>query len=334
MARGSYKRTRLLQSSKRAFLSALNNFNNISNTYREESALILMSNAVELIAKATLLKLGDAIVGTRDPAKTISGEQALWRLFHTHALITDLEHQAVQQIISLRNEAVHDVLPEVDIDVLHYLIFAAYQLYKKLIRTSFRNHEDIFRTSLLSISTESNLTYADSVDGLLRARKGSETQRRLLYLLERGVSYSGTRYISQEEFEQRFKRERNRRLVNRGALGAFLAKAELLKVVFVQAPRNHAIKIDISKGQATQREVLPVLVKKTDINADYPYILTTLAEKIGAGRNRVLAKINELGMKGNDKYHQAVQISRSQMAHHKYSDAAYQFLCDKLGALK
>lgn len=329
MARGIYKRTKLLQSSKRAFLSALNNFNNISNGYRDESALILMCNALELIAKATLLKLGNDIRDSRNQERSITAEEAIWKLFEPWKQISDIEQQALQQLISLRNEAVHNTLPQVGTDVLHYLVFSAYQVYKKLVKKSFPGHRDIFQANLLSISTESNLTYADNIDGLLRNRRRSEDQKRLLYLLERGVSYSGTKYISQEEFERRFRQQRNRRLVNRGKLGAFLSKAELLRVVFVQAPRGHTVNIDISKGRVGQKEILPVFVKKTDINIDYPYILSTLASKLKTGRNHVLGRINEFNMKGNNKYHQAVHVGRGNQMVHKYSEAAYHFLTDK-----
>ncbi|TXH06865.1 MAG: hypothetical protein E6Q06_04580 [Candidatus Moraniibacteriota bacterium] len=328
MARGIYKRTLLVNSSKRAFIDAINNFNNISNSYRSESALILMSNAIELLSKAVLLKLGSSVTDPRDRSKTISAEQSVWKIYNDHKKIGDIEQQAIQQLISLRNEASHDVLPEIHTDVLHYLMFSSYQTYKKLFITQFRGHDDLFKASLLSISTDSNLTYADSIEGLLKVGKKSEKQRRLLYLLERGVAYSGTQYIAQDDFEKQFKQSSNRRLINRGALGSFLSRAELLKVVFVQAPKNHTINVDIAKGGSTQREALPVFVKKTDINKDYPYILTTLAEKLGIGRHVVLNKITELNMKGNDKYHQAVQVSRQHYVQ-KYSDAAYQFLKDK-----
>ena len=140
-------------------------------------------------------------------------------------------------------------------------MFTGYQFYKKLIFT-FSGPSRPFKTSLLSISTDENMTYADSIDGLLRTRRNSESQRRLLYLLERGVAYSGTKYISQEEFEREFRRQRNRRLENRSELGVFLSKVDLLRVVFVQAPRNHTINVDILKGRGTQRETLPVFVKK------------------------------------------------------------------------
>ena len=331
MARGIYKRTLLLESSKKALINACNNFNNISNDYRNESALILMSNSIELISKATLLKLGENILDLHNQNKSISAEYAVWLLFNKYSIITDLENQAVQQLISLRNEATHTILPSIDIDVLHYLMFSAYKFYKKLIINSFNVHKDIFQMSLLSISTDRNLTYADSIEGLLRKRKGSETQRRLLYLLERGVSYDGSEYISQEQFEKNFKKEKNKRLINRGALGAFLSEAELLKVLLVQAPKNHTINIDISKGKTTQRETLPVFVKKTDINSDYPYILSTLSEKLQTGRNIVLKKINERSIKGNNKYHQAVKAGRSEI--HKYSDATYQLLKNEFSLL-
>lgn len=329
MARGTYIRTKFVESSTRAFICSLNAFNNVSNDYRTESSLILMANAIELIAKATILKLGGKIQNTKEKDKTISAERSLWILFNSHRILDDLEHKAVQQIISLRNESAHNVLPDVEIDVLHYLLFSAYKLYRKLVEKNFPSYKHLFKKSFLSISTEENITYADRIEGLLRSSKKSESQRRLLYLLERGVSYKGAKYISQDGFEQRLRKQKGRRLINRSELGAFVSSADLLRVVFIQAPKNHTVNIDISKGNKQQKEALPVFTKRTDINKDYPYLLSTLSEKIGKGRNVVLKMINEENMKGNDKYHQEIKTGRTSVTH-KYSDAAYQFLNEKL----
>ena len=329
MARGIYKRTKFIQISTEAFIAALNSFNNISNGYRVESSLILMSNALELISKAVILKLGGDIQEKQNKDRTITAERSIWYLFNKYNVINEIEHGAVQQIISLRNEASHNILPELEMDVLHYLMFTSYKLYRKLLEENFSSHKEIFKKSLLSISTEENVTYADRVEGLLKRRKKSEPQRRLLYLLERGVKYNGTDYVSQDDFEHEFKKQKNKRLINRSELGKFISKADLIKVIFIQAPKNHTINVDIAKGRHTTKEALPVITRRTDINKDYPYLLSTLSEKLGIGRNIVLKKIKQEAMKGNNKYHQEIKVGRTSSSH-KYSDAAYQFLKVKL----
>lgn len=328
MARGVYIRTKFVKSSTKAFVCSLNSFNNASNDYRVESSLILMSNALELISKAVILKRGGDIKDKQNNDRTVSLEKSIWQLFDEYKIINDIDHKTVQQLISLRNEASHSILPEIEIEMLHYLMFSAYKMYRKLIEENFPSHKELFKSNFLSISMEENVTYADRVEGLLRKSKKSESQRRLLYLLERGVRYEGSSYIAQDEFEKEFRRHENKRLINRSELGRFVSKAELLKVIFIQAPKNHTINIDIAKGGMTHKEALPVITKRTDINKDYPYILTTLSEKLGIGRGAVLKAINDEKMKGNNKYHQEVRFSSASI-YHKYSDAAFQYLKSK-----
>ncbi len=325
MARGTYQRTKLANRSTHAFISSLNAFNNASDEYRVEAALFLMVNAVELLSKALVLKHGGKIYEKGTKERTISAEASIWLLFNQYHKIDELEHGALQQLISLRNEASHNILPSVKNDVLHYLMFSAFKVYRRLINDNFRSHNRIFKKSFLSISTDENTTYADSVEGLLRSSKKSESQRRLLYLLERGVSYKGDTYITQDAFEKNFRKQKNKRLINRSKLGKFLSEADLLKVVFIQAPKNHTINIDIAKGIGSQKEALTVFTRRTDINKDYPYILTTLAEKLGKGRNVTLQAIKQLSVKGDKELHQEVKTGK-QSSTHKYSDAAFQKL--------
>jgi len=61
MARGTYIRTRYLNSSISAFYSALSAYNQLNSSYKNEQSIILMTNAIELIAKSILLKLGKSI---------------------------------------------------------------------------------------------------------------------------------------------------------------------------------------------------------------------------------------------------------------------------------
>ena len=107
----AYIRTKYLNSSINAFFSSLNSYNQIWSEYRNEESLMLMVNAIELISKSIILKLGKSI-NTKRKGETISCEKAVLRL-NNEKQITEIEHQTLQQLISLRNAAVHSFLPVV-----------------------------------------------------------------------------------------------------------------------------------------------------------------------------------------------------------------------------
>jgi hypothetical protein len=73
------------------------------------------------------------------------------------------------------------------------------------------------------------------------------------------------------------------------------------------------------------------LVKKTDVEADYPLLTKELGIKIGKNQNWTAKALTILGMKGDPKYHQAVRASAKSLIH-RYSAAAEGALRAKLEA--
>jgi len=279
MAHGPYIRTKYLNSSLKAFYSALDSYNRVVGEYRNEQSVILMTNAVELIAKSLILKLNKSIKGSRK-GETISAEKAVLKL-QSLKEISSIENQSLQQLISMRNEAIHGYLPIVHNNIMQHLMYTSFKIYKQIIEKHFRNKRDVFKNNFLSISLEEHLTYADSVESLLKNfRRGTVDNRKLACLLERGVSFNGSQYMPQEKFEKQFLKS-NAQLLNRVKLGDYIKNAEQLKIIFVQAPKGYTANVSVRKGGKRMKEALPVMIKKTEIENDYPYLTGELAEKLG-----------------------------------------------------
>ena len=87
-------------------------FNRVDATHSDQAAIIFNAQAWELLAKAVLIKRRANILEA--DGKSISGEKAVTRLEHILHKISREENQTIQQIISLRNEALHNIYPELD----------------------------------------------------------------------------------------------------------------------------------------------------------------------------------------------------------------------------
>jgi ABC-type nitrate/sulfonate/bicarbonate transport system substrate-binding protein len=98
----------------------------------------------------------------------------------------------------------------------------------------------------------------------------------------------------------------------------------------IQAPKNYTADITLRKGNAADSS-LPVLVRRTDLEKDYPLLTKELAAKIEKSQNWTARASSLLGLKGDPKYHQAVRASSTSLVH-RYSAAAVQILKEKLQA--
>lgn len=110
--RGSYRR--LLQNSSDALLCAIEIYNNPTIRYRDESFVIILINAWELLAKAMISKSGGSIYYPKkrnEKYKTLNCADAIARSGHTKAWPKSIDHNAVMHNVDLlceyRNEAVH-----------------------------------------------------------------------------------------------------------------------------------------------------------------------------------------------------------------------------------
>jgi len=234
--------------------------------------------------------------------------------------------ETIQQVISLRNEATHYVLPEVPDEVMHHLLFFSCKFFRELAMKHFPAHMKNSSEHYLSLSFGELTTYADKVQRLVAKVKQSAGSRRLVWLLERGVAFDGGSYITQAQFERKYRGKR--KILPHLELNAFLKRSEMVRLVAIQAPRNFTADISLRKGKAGDSS-LPVTVKRTDLESDYPHLTKELGNKLGKNAAWVARAATVLKLKGDEKYHQAVRASTKSVVH-RYSDATLELLVGRL----
>lgn len=314
----------LLDKGKAAAETAVDQFNRVRHPYRNESTLILLANAWELLAKAVLVQAHLSIrKGNR--GETISAEVAVSRLRHNNKIN---KHQAetVQQIISLRHAATHHYLPEVPVEIVQHLLFFGCKFFRDVVKENFPSHAEDLEQNYLSISFTDLTTYANQVQKVVSRVKRSKNDRKLAWLLERGITFDGRAYITENQFEAKYRGKH--RVMPYLAIGNFTSEGDMVRIVPVQAPKNYTADINLRKGSPKDSS-LPVVVQKTNLEDDYPYLTKELGEKIGRPINFVAKAMNVLGLKGDRKFHQEIRSSKSGSIH-RYSSAALEKLRKKL----
>ena len=314
----------LLKSAKCAAESAIDSFNRVRHPYRDECTVILLTNAWELLAKAVLVKRKQSIRRDRR-GNTIAAEVAVAKL-RDQKVLDENQEDLIQQVISLRHAATHHLLPPVPEEVMHHLLYFASKFFRDVVGSVFPAHAKDLRGNYLSLAFGDLTTYADKVSKLVSRLKNSPPDKRLVWLLERGVQFDGAAYITEKQFEALYKDKK--KIMPHLSLGDFIKRTDMVRIVPVQAPKNFTADITLRKGSAKDRS-LPVVVKKTEVEKDYPYLTRDLGKEMGKNQHYVAATIAVLAMKDNPVFHQAVRASRSGVVH-KYSEAALVHLKEHL----
>lgn len=313
-----------LDASKAALEVGIDAFNCVWHPYRNETTLLLLSNSWELLAKAVLLHDKESILrGQR--GETIPAEVAVHRLVSKRHLPQD-HADTIQQVVSLRNAVAHGLLPEVPAEVMQHLLFYSCKFFRALVAKEFPAHLKAMTDNYLSLSFSDLTTYADKVQKAVGKVKKSGTDRKLVWLLERGVCFDGSTYLTEAQFEGKYRNKK--RVLPHLGLSGFMKRQDMVRIVPIQAPRNFTADVTLRKGSAADSS-LPVLVKKTDLETDYPYLTKELAQKIGKNQNWTARAATVLGLKGDPRFHQAVRASVTSVIH-RYSTAAVGVLTQKL----
>lgn len=296
---------RILDKAIPAMESAIDSFNRVRHPYRNESTLLLISNAWELLAKSVLVKR-KVTIRKDNQGNTISAEQALSKLTHIGVIEANQAH-LLQQIVSLRNYAAHDVLPNVPDEIMHHLLFFGCKFFREVVEAEYQARSKDLEGNYLSLSFSQLTTYADKVQKLVSRIKKSKEDKKLVWLLERGIKFDGSNYISQSQFEKQYKNKK--RVMPHLDVSDFIKNTDMVRIVPVQAPKNFTADISLRKGSKSDAS-LPVQVVKTNLEADYPFLTGELAEKLGKNQNFVAYTIKRLGLKGDSKYHQSIRSSK------------------------
>jgi hypothetical protein len=314
----------LLDAAKAAAETAIDAFNRVWHPYRYETTLILLTNGWELLGKAVLLSKKETIYrGQR--GETISAAVAVHRL-QIKGMLDERQAQTIQQIISLRNAACHHLLPEIPPEIMQHLLFYSTKFCRELVGKYFPTHLKTMSENYLSLSFSDLTTYADKVQRSVSRVKKSANDKRLVWLLERGIEFDGSAYLTEKQVEQKYRGKK--KILPHLAINQFVRNAEMVRIVPIQAPRNYTADVSLRKGSAADSS-LPVLVKKTDVEVDYPFLTKEVAAQIGKNQNWTSKAITILGLKGNPKFHQAVRAGSTSLVH-RYSSAAVQFLTQEM----
>ena len=308
----------LLDAAKASLELSVDTFNRVRNPYRNEGTLILLTNGWELLAKAILVQQHEPITKGRR-GERIAAEVAIARL-QNRGLLDKNQSAVLQQIVSLRNAATHHLLPGVPDEVMHHLLFFACKFFREAIGKMFPSHLKDLSGNYLSLSFSDLTTYADRIQRAVSRVKKSASDKRLVWLLERGIEFDGSAYLTEKQFEQKYRDKK--KIMPHLAVSKFIRDTEMVRIVPVQAPKNFTADITLRKG-STRDASLPVVVKKTELEEDYPYLTKELAGKVDKTQNWAAKAAAVLKLKGDPKYHQSVRTSTSG-AVQRYSEAAVQ----------
>lgn len=316
----------LLDAAKGAAETGIDSFNRVRHPYRYQTTLMLLANAWELLAKAVLLQKKESIArGQR--GETISGEVAVFRL-EQRQVLTQTQAQTIQQVISLRHAATHHLLPTVPVEVMQHLLFYSCKFFREVIEKLFPAHLKSLNENYVSLSFTDLTTYADKVQKSVSRVRKSAGDKRLVWLLERGIQFDGDAYITEGQFAERYRGKK--KILPHLGLSDFVRSADMIRIVPVQAPRNFTADILLRKGSAADAS-LPVLVRKTDIEVDYPLLTKELGAKVGKSQNWATRAVTVLNLKGDPRYHQPIRAGQKSLIH-RYSSAAEAALRERLAA--
>jgi hypothetical protein len=309
-----------------AFLLSIDHFNRPWDRGREETVLILLDRAFELLLKAAIVHKGGKI---REPraAETIGFDKCVRKCLTEQDVrcLNDDEALTIQIINSLRDAAQHYIL-EVSEQQLYLYTQAGVTLYGTLVKSVFsQSLEDHFPQRVLPVSTDPPKNLAalisaefSDVKELLQpaSRKQLQAKARLRSLAVVEASLQGKRsQPSEGELG---------RIVHRVRDGVrwqdIFPGIATLRLDMEGTGLSVTVRLTKKEGEPVQLvpEGTPgatvVAVRKVNELSFYSLSLSDLARKISVGRSRTLALVRYLKLQESDEYFKEFIIGR---VHHK-----------------
>lgn len=305
-------------------------FNRIEPLHWKESVLIFNAQAWELLLKAILLKKRQSIY--ESDGKTITAEKSLNKVLYDFQLISKEEAKTIAQIISLRNEATHALLPAVDDEIMSHLIYFSVTGFNQLISKMFKSYSRSFEKNYLSIALGDHTFYSNKVEKLLKYSKLKSTeQNKLLFLLDRGCEFvdnvANVQMKTKNKWDEGIKAlPRKSRVARHLSIYDYINSQDNVRLVPVHVARGHSASIDVYPSKNPNA---PVLVKKTDPNKDFPHFTSDVARIIGKNQSFVARMTRKLNIRSNPDYCYLHKLKGSENP--KYSDKALSYIKDYLG---
>lgn len=302
-------------------------FNRVDVGHYQQAALIFNSQAWELLSKAICIKGKQSIIYKN--GNSFTAEKSINLIQHKFGKITSEENKTIQQIISLRNEALHNILPEVDQEIITHLMYFSLRCFHKVLKENFKSYFSGFDKNYLSISFKDHTFYSHKATKLMAlSKKFSSDKNRLLYLLDRGCKFAekeeNEKMEEYDHWKQKIKKlPRKSRVSRHLSLYDYINSQDDVRFIPVEVSRGYKPEVEVKKSK---NPLSPVLIKKSDPNIDFPHLTGEIANKIGKNLNFTAKALNKLGMKENREYCAKIRTNKSGGAVYKYNDKALNFI--------
>ncbi|NTW90084.1 MAG: hypothetical protein HGB37_04230 [Candidatus Moranbacteria bacterium] len=304
-------------------------FNRVEGSHIQHATLIFNAQAWELLAKGIWIKKKENIYSRKQ--RTHTAEKVVNTLYHKWRIITKEEDQTILEVISLRNEALHDSLPRIDEEILMHLLYYSTKTFHRVLNETFRAYAKDFDRNFLSISFTENTHFAHRVQGLLKHSKSFRTQEnKLLYLLDRACKFAENDTVNEMKSAEDWKNDikklpKGSRVARHLPIYDYMNKQEMVRFVPVEVKRGHQ---PIISTQKTKDPQAPVLVQKTDPEIDFPHFTSDLVRILGKSQSFIAKAGSVLGIKGNREYCYLQPQSKGGNKTPRYSDKALNYLKD------
>lgn len=332
MSKVSQKALSFAKTAIKAAKLSVEMFNRVEPILWKEPVLIFNAQSWELLLKGILVKKKKGI--NESDGRTITAEKALNKAVYEIQLLTKEQGKTIGQIISLRNEALHNLLPPIDDEIITHLIYFSISAFNEMLRKEFKSLQDSFEKNYLSIALGNHTFYSNKVEKLFKySRKRNSPQNHALFLLDRGCEFIDMQHLSKmktkDEWVENIKKmSKKSRVAYHLPIYDYLGKQDNIRLVPVHVARGHTAAVNV---HPTKNPNAPVLIKKTDPFKDYPFLTKEIASKIGKSQNWTALAIRNLNLTGEEYcYRITVSLSKAHKGVPRYSDKALNFLKDYL----
>jgi hypothetical protein len=303
-------------------------FNRIEGLHSKQASVIFNAQAWELLAKAVLIKKKKNIYFA--DGKSITAEKAVNQLYHIVQIISLEENQTIQQIISLRNEALHNIYPDLDDEIITHLVYWSLKTFHRIVKDEFKSYFVKFDKNYLSVAFKDYTFYSHKLSKLFAySRKSKSEKNRALYILDRACSFAetdtSTAYINYKDWINEIKSKPKKARIGRHlSVGNYTNKQENVRIIAVETPKGYKSEISSEKAKKAS-ESLSVLVKKSDPEVDYPFLQSDLARLMGVTSYFIRSLIKHLNLTDNKEYHTSIKSGKTSKVQ-KYSNKMLNFL--------
>jgi hypothetical protein len=300
-------------------------FNRVDAIHSRQASIIFNAQAWELFAKGILIK-NKVNIFNKD-GTSLAGEISVHKLFSRFHILKEVENQTIQQVFSLRNEAMHHILSDIPDEILTHLMYFSLKIYHQLLKQQFPSYFKNFDKNYLSISFKENTHYSHRVKQLYAfSKKAKSPNNHLLYLLDRACKYGSESddtvgMVAYADWQKEIKsKSKKARISKHLSIYDYTQVQDDVRFIPLETPKGHGANIEVRKAKK-QSEALSVLIKRSNPETDYPFLTSDIARLINQSTFFVTKLAEKLKFDGNAEFKTIIKTGKSSTTK-KYSNKA------------